>query len=292
LAGLDALVYDIQDTGCRSYTFISTMGLAMEACAENKVAFVVLDRPNPLGGDRVEGPLLQPRFRSFVGYWPIPYVYGLTCGELARMINDEGWTVRRCQLTVVPMKGWQRSSAWRDTRLPWVPTSPHIPHADAPLHYVSTGVLGQIGGVSTGIGYTLPFQCIGAPWLDGQRLAQALNQLRLPGVKFQPVVYQPFYGAFQGQTVKGVQVYFLEPNRAPLLGVNFHALEAIERVSGRDLYAEAVKAGRGFDMFDKIAGTDRVRRQLATGVSASQLIVSWKAEEDAFRQKRQKYLLY
>ena len=134
LQGLDVLVYDLQDTGVRSYTFISTMGLAMEACAEAGLEFVVLDRPNPLGGERVEGPPLDERFRSFVGQWNIPYAYGMTCGELARMINGEGWIKKPCALTVVPMTGWRRSMVWHDTGLPWVPTSPNVPRADSPLY--------------------------------------------------------------------------------------------------------------------------------------------------------------
>jgi uncharacterized protein YbbC (DUF1343 family) len=292
LKGLDALVYDIQDTGCRSYTFISSMGLAMEACAENGVEFVVLDRPNPLGGNRIEGPILDLKFKSMIGQWPIPYVYGLTCGELARMINGERWIKKPCRLTVVPMAGWRRSMAWRDTGLLWVPTSPYIAHADAPLHYVSTGILGQIGGVSIGIGYTLPFQCIAAPWLDNHRLAENLNSRKLSGIKFLPVSYQPFYGAFQGRTNLGVQVYFLDPARAPLMSVNLVALEAVRQVSGRDLFKEALKSGRNLDLFDKVMGTDTVRKQLTDGSSAATISASWKAGEEGFRQRRMPYLLY
>src|SRR5258706_4698427 len=149
LTGLDALVYDLQDTGCRSYTFISTMGLAMEACADSGSEFIVLDRPNPLGGLRVEGPPVEPAFRSFVSQWNVPYVYGMTCGELARMINGEHWITNSCKLTVVSMKGWKRSMTWRDTGLPWVPTSPHVPYGDSPLYQVATGMLGEIGGGAT-----------------------------------------------------------------------------------------------------------------------------------------------
>src|SRR5438034_4071556 len=131
LRGLDALVYDLQDTGVRSYTFISTMGLAMEASAEAGVEFVVLDRPNPLGGERVEGPMVDDRFRSFVGQWNIPYAYGMTCGELAQMINGEGWIRKPCRLTVIRMNGWRRSMVWRDTGLRWTPTSPNVPRGDS-----------------------------------------------------------------------------------------------------------------------------------------------------------------
>ncbi|WP_310476545.1 DUF1343 domain-containing protein, partial [Sandarakinorhabdus sp.] len=182
LQGLDALVYDIQDTGCRSYTFISSMGLAMEACATNGVAFVVLDRPNPIGGERIEGPLLRPEFRSMVGQWPIPYAYGMTAGELAQMINGERWIAKPCALKVLKMENWRRWMTWRDTGLPWVPTSPYMPSADSPLHYPSTGLLGQIGGVSIVIGYTLPFQKIASPWFSGPELAEYFSRAGLGGV--------------------------------------------------------------------------------------------------------------
>lgn len=291
LQNLDALVYDIQDIGCRSYTFISTLGLAMEACASNNIEFIVLDRPNPLGGERIEGPLLNPQFKSFVGQWPVPYIYGMTAGELAQMINGEGWISRRCKLTVVPLKNWRRWMVWRDTGLPWVPTSPYMPHGDSPLHYPSTGVLGQIGGVSIGIGYTLPFQTIAAPWFSAQDLADTLNSRNLPGVRFLPVDYTPFYGAFRERRISGVQVFFSEPARAPLLAINFHALDAARR-AGHNLFAEAAKDTARMAMFDKLMGTDQVRRMLDEGASAAAITKSWKASEDAFRQRRQKYLLY
>jgi uncharacterized protein YbbC (DUF1343 family) len=292
LAGLDALVYDIQDTGCRSYTYITTMGLAMDACAQAGVEFVVLDRPNPLGGLRVEGPLLDPQFKSHVGAWPIPYVYGMTCGELARMIQGESWISKRGKLTVVPMKGWRRSMTWRATGLRWVPTSPNIPHGDSPLFYVSTGILGQLGGVSIGIGSTVPFQCVAAPWLDGPALARALGAFGLPGVRFRPTAFQPSRGAFEGKLCHGVELQFTEPARAPLMALNLYALEAIRRVAGRDLFAEATTGGRGFAMFDKVTGSDATRRQLAAGRSAADIVRSWRPGEDAFRLRRQRYLLY
>jgi uncharacterized protein YbbC (DUF1343 family) len=292
LKGLDALVYDIQDTGCRAYTFISTMGLAMEACGEAGLEFVVLDRPNPLGGERVEGPLLEKRFRSFVGQWDVPYVYGLTCGELAQMINGERWISNTCRLTVVPLRGWRRGMVWRDTGLPWLPTSPHVPHSDSPLYQVATGMLGEIGGVNIGVGYTLPFQCFAAPWLDAERTCRALNDCKLPGVRFLPITYTPFYGAFKGQIVSGAQIFFTEPATAPLTAINFHAVEVAKRLARRDLFAEARQAGKSFDMFDKVNGTDTTRRALQAGLSAARIVGSWKTGEAAFRQARQKYLLY
>ncbi len=292
LKGLDALVYDLQDTGCRSYTYISTMGVAMEACGENGVEFVMLDRPNPLGGVRIEGPMLEEKYRSFVSQWDVPYVYGLTCGELAQMINDQGWLKKSCKLTVVPMKGWKRTMVWRDTGLPWVPTSPHVPHGESPLFQVATGMIGEIGGASTGIGYTLPFQCVAAPGVDMHKFAETLNGYQLPGVRFVPVTYKPYYFAFKDQIIGGAQIHFTDAAHAPLTAINYYAMEALRKVAGRDLFEEAVKAGKKFDMFDKVNGTDATRRALQSGKSAAEIVASWKAGEDQFRRERRKYLLY
>ena len=292
LKGLDALVYDLQDTGCRSYTFINTMGDAMEACGEAGIEFVVLDRPNPLGGERIEGPLLDEKFRSGVGRWPVPYVYGLTCGELARMINSEGWIKTPCRLTVVPMKGWKRWMVWRDTDLPWVPSSPHVPHGDSSLYQVATGMLGELYSISTGIGYTLPFECLAAPGLDAHKFAAQLNSYRLPGVKFQPLTYKPYYFTYSNQAVGGVQIFFTDRSKAPLTAINFYGYEALRKVANRDLFEESVKAKRSVAMFDKVNGTDASRKALEAGTPAAEIVASWKPGEDAFRKSRKKYLLY
>jgi uncharacterized protein YbbC (DUF1343 family) len=292
LQGLDALVYDIQDVGCRSYTFISTMGLAMEACASNGVEFVVLDRPNPLGGERIEGPVLDLRFRSLVGQWPIPYVYGLTPGEMARMINGEGWIAKPCRLTVVPLRHWRRDMVWRDTQLPWRPTSPKMPHADSPMHYVSTGLLGQIGGVSIGIGGEAPFQWVAAPWLKADAVVKALGARGLPGVEFRPLRARPTTGAFRDQNIEGAQILFTQPAHAPLMAINFHALEVVSRLGNRDLFAQMRKDPVKVSMFDKLLGTEETRRALEHGTPAARLVASWKADEQRFRERRRKYLLY
>lgn len=294
LRGLDAVVYDLQDTGCRSYTYITTMGEAMEACAEAGVEFVVLDRPNPLGGLRIEGGLVEEAFRSPVSRWNVPYVYGMTCGELARMINGEGWIKARCKLTVIPLRGWKRSMVWRDTGLPWVPTSPHVPHGESPLFQVATGIIGELSGkaVSTGIGYTLPFQCLAAPGVDKHKLAETLNGYQLPGVRFFPITFKPYYFGFEHTNVNGVQIFFTDPARAPLTAINFYGLEAFRRVTGRDLFEESVRAQRGFAMFDKVNGTDAIRRALQAGRPAAEIVASWRDAETKFRQQRKPYLLY
>jgi uncharacterized protein YbbC (DUF1343 family) len=292
LKGLEVLVYDVQDAGIRPYTYISTLGLAMQACAAAGVEVVVLDRPNPLGGVRVEGPMLDPKFRSFIGQWEIPLIYGLTCGELARMINGEGWITNRCRLTVVPLEGWRRTTSWSQTGLPWVPTSPNVRTLNAAYCLPTTGIAGEVGGVSIGFGTPLPFQVFGASWLDARKTMEYLNGRKLPGLKFEPHDFKPDRGAYAGQTVKGLRIRVTDPVQAPLLAVNFHLLDAVKAVARRDLFAEARKAGKTFAMLDKIAGTDATRKALERGRSATNIVASWKAGEAAFRQRRQKYLLY
>ena len=188
LRGVDALVFDIQDIGSRSYTYISTLGYCMEAAADADIPIFVLDRPNPLGGNRIEGNLPAPAYFSFVGRYPIPYAHGLTIGELARMMNGEGWlNGRKCRLTVIPMQGWKRDMDWNATGLPWVPSSPHIPHSRTALYYAATGIVGDQPALNIGVGYTLPFELAGAPGIGPQTFARELNRRKLPGVTFRPI---------------------------------------------------------------------------------------------------------
>jgi len=292
LKGLDALVFDIQDIGSRSYTYISTMGLAMEACGEAGIEFVVLDRPNPLGGERIEGPLVKEPFRSFVSQWDIPYVHGLTMGELARMIHGEKWIKQPGKLTVIPMGGWRRSMIWEETGLAWVPTSPHIPSPFSPRFYAATGILGELGLVSIGVGYTLPFQCVAMPDLDPHAFAAALNKRRIPGVVFKPITYRPYYAIFKETVISGVQIHLTDPRSAPLMPLNFYLLEELNRATKRNLLVDASKAGKSMAMFDKVTGSDGIRLALERGTSAAALVESFKPVEESFRKLRAKYLLY
>jgi uncharacterized protein YbbC (DUF1343 family) len=216
LKGIDVLVYDIQDNGCRSFTYISTMGLAMEAAAEHNIEFVVLDRPNPLGGLKIEGNLAEEGFISFVSQFKIPYLYGLTCGELAMMLNSEKMLKASCKLTVVPMKGWKRRMTWEDTRLEWVVASPHIPHKHSSYFYPVTGILGELGYVSIGVGYTLPFEIVGAPWINAEKLSENLNALKLEGVTFRPIHFKPFYATFKDEFCGGVQIHLTDYRKVRL----------------------------------------------------------------------------
>jgi uncharacterized protein YbbC (DUF1343 family) len=193
---------------------------------------------------------------------------------------------------VVPMKGWRRWMVWSDTGLPWVPTSPHVPHGDSPLFQVATGMLGELYSVNTGIGYTLPFECIATPGLDPHRFADQLNSYHLPGVEFHPITYRPYYFTFTNQVVGGAQIFFTDRAKAPLTAINFYGYEALRKVTDRDLFAESVKAKRSVNMFDKVNGTDATRKALEAGTPAAEIVASWKPGEEAFRKARKKYLLY
>ncbi|MGH2568578.1 MAG: exo-beta-N-acetylmuramidase NamZ family protein [Bacteroidota bacterium] len=291
LRGLDALVYDIQDIGVRSYTYISTMGYAMEAAAEYGLEFIVLDRPNPLTGVRVEGPMLEPVFKSFVGMYPIPYVYGMTVGELARMINEEGWLSSgvRCNLTVVPMEGWKRSMWWDDTGFQWIPPSPNIPRSTTPMFYVMTGLLGELGTVNHGVGYTLPFELVGAAWIDANALASWLNSRRLEGVEFRPHYYRPFND--NGTRYQGVQIHVLDRDRINLTAVQLHILAALYSLfPERNIYARAKR--ERIESFDKIFGSSEIRRDLVTYTRVEHIIAKIEQNNAEFKKKREKYLLY
>ncbi|HEY3244665.1 MAG TPA: DUF1343 domain-containing protein [Phycisphaerae bacterium] len=290
LKDIDVLVYDIQDVGSRSYTFISTLASAMEAAAESGKRFVVLDRPNPLTGNRVEGLPLDMKFQSFVGYVPIPYVYGLTCGELARMINGEGWLPggARCDLTVVPLRGWRRAMWFDQTGLTWVPTSPHVPRADSALFYAATGIMGELQVISEGVGYTLPFELAGAPWIDGAALATNLNARRLPGVWFRAMHFQPFYAHYSQKPCGGVQVHITDRQRVDLTAIQFHIMDAV-----RALYPEQRLFGGSRDaMFDKVCGTDEIRRMFEAGEHVDAIVRYWNRGRAVFRTKRTAYLMY
>ena len=241
LKGLDALVMDVQDAGVRSYTFISTMGLAMAACGEAGIEFIVLDRPNPLGGERMEGPMVTDEFRSFVSQYDIPYAHGMTIGELARMINAERWVTNQCKLTVVPMKGWKRSMLWPDTKLQWVPTSPHVPENTSPMYMTATGIIGELGGAQYRRGSSAAISLHRFAGMDMWKTAETLNAYKIPGVKFKPLTYKPYYGPFTTNVISGAQLYILDPRRAPLTAINFYIIEAVKKVSGHDLFVDAKK---------------------------------------------------
>lgn len=288
LDNIDVLVFDLQDIGSRSYTYISTMEACLEACSEFGKELVVLDRPNPLGGVRVEGPMLEAKFESFISALPVPYVHGMTMGELARMTRDRQFPQFK-RLTVVPMQGWRREMVWEDTGLTWVPTSPHIPHASSTWAYAATGIAGELMQFSNGVGYTLPFQIVGSPTTDGEKLAAALRRHwpDATGVKFKPIRFKPFYATFAGQKCAGVQIQ-ADPRTAPsLVEINYRLLEA---AGGRAVIAAATPERHA--MFDKASGTDEVRKALAAGEDLGPLFARWRKECEAFGETRRAWLIY
>ena len=298
LQGIDIMVYDIQDVGVRSYTFISTLGLVMEACGEMGIEVMVLDRPNPLGGNKIEGCYVEPGFYSFVSQYPIPYVYGLTVGELAVMINEEGMNrgqkgtqePARCKLTVVPMKGWTRDMLYEDTGLPWVLPSPNIPFNDTPMYYAAAGICGELAGfMNIGIGYTLPFQIFGATWLDPDKLKAKLDSYGLPGISFRTIWYKPFSGSQQGKLVKGLQYFFTDYENARLTDTQFYVMQAVA-----ELYPDkkAFEVISGYGLFDKVCGTDYVRTEFKKRYNVTDIIEYWRKDEEDFRTLSQRYQIY
>ena len=228
LEGIDVMVYDIQDVGVRSYTYISTLGLVMEACGEKGIEVMVLDRPNPLGGNKIEGCYVEPGFHSFVSQYRIPYVYGLTPGEVALLINGEGLNrgqkgdqqPAKCKLTVIPMEGWTRDMVYEDTGLPWVLPSPNIPFKESPMYYAASGICGELYGfMNIGVGYTLPFQVFGATWLDPVKLIEKLESYELEGVSFRTIWFKPIAGSQKGELVGGVQFFFTAYEKARITEV-------------------------------------------------------------------------
>lgn len=293
LKGIDILVYDLQDIGCRSYTFIGTLGLAMEAAAGNHIPFIVLDRPNPLGGERIEGNIVEEGFRSFVSPYPIPYVYGLTCGELAKLLNGEGMLANRtqCDLTVVPMSGWKRSMTFAETGLQWVPTSPHIPFTSSPMYYVSTGAMGELGVISEGVGYTLPFHLFGAEWINPERFAAMLTAMQIPGVLFRPLTFKPFYGSRTGKTLGGVQVHISQPSVVNLMSLQFIMLEAHNQLyPSKNPLLMADSAHRA--MFDKVLGTNAIRFRFAKRMVYADIKGYLEKDVAGFRRLSTQYWLY
>ena len=298
LEGVEVMVYDIQDVGVRSYTFISSLGLVMEACAQKGIEVVVLDRPNPLGGKKIEGNYVEPGFHSFVSQYRIPYVYGLTVGELAMMINEEGLNRGQkgnqepayCKLTVVPMEGWTRDMTYEDTGLPWVLPSPNIPFKDSPMYYASSGICGELYGyMNIGIGYTLPFQVFGAVWLEPELLKAKLESYNLPGVSFRTIWYKPFSGSQKGQLVGGVQYFFTDYQNARLTEVQFIVMQAVT-----ELYPDkrAFEMISGYGLFDKVCGSDVIRNVFSQTYRFDDIKEFWRKDEDEFRSLSQKYYLY
>ena len=296
LDGLDALVFDIQDIGARFYTFISTMGLSMQSAAEAGLPFVVLDRPNPLGGVQMEGFVLDSAYTSFVGQYPVPITYGLTAGELARMIKGEQMLpgLETLDLRIIEMEGWERAMRWPATGLTWQPTSPNIPDFETALIYPGACFF-EATTASEGRGTYEPFKQIGAPWADAAALADTLNARNLPGVLFRPVSFTPV--AIEGMAsnpklkdvpVWGVHYVLTDAEAFRPVETGVHVLHAFYHQA-----PDSVKAGflkkRWLDL---LAGTDRLYEMLTAGAPPEAIVAAWREDVVAFRLRRAPYLLY
>ena len=291
LKGIDVLVYDIQDNGCRSFTYISSMGLAMEAAAENNIEFIVLDRPNPLGGLKIEGNITEDKYISFVSQFKIPYIYGLTCGELAMMLNEERMISQKVKLTVIKMKAWKRSMNWEQTGLEWVVASPHIPHKHSSYYYPATGILGELGYVSIGVGYTLPFQIVGAPWINADTLATNLNALKLAGTIFRPIHFRPYYATLKDQLCQGVEIHIVDYNKAKLTESQFYIMQELNKLYPSKAVLNNADSSR-FNMFDKVSGSNNIREKFMQNHLFSDIKDYWYKDVDSFRKLSKKYYLY
>jgi uncharacterized protein YbbC (DUF1343 family) len=281
LAGIDMLVFDLQDIGVRSYTYISTMIVSMEACAENRKEFTVLDRPNPLGGLRVEGPPVTSGWKSFVSQVPTPYVHGMTAGELAMMACGDGW-IRRPHLHVVKMQGWNRGMIWPDLGLPWHRTSPNIPNAMSPFYYATTGMLGGTSGGDVGIGTGNPFCYAGAVnGINPRALAASASRWGFRGVSFSP---------YSGRNGSGVRLGIDPRTPSSLTALGVFLLAEVNRMNGGAPVSRM--HGDQLSLFNKVYGSDSLYRNLRRGVPASSIVASWAGYENSFRAHRQRYLLY
>ncbi len=289
---VDVIVYDLQDIGVRSYTYISTMGIIMEAAAEFDKPVVILDRPNPLGGNRVEGPLVTDGFYSFVSRYKIPYVYGLTCGELALLFNNEGLLKngKRCDLQVVKMEGWSRGMTFNETGLQWVPTSPHIPTWETAFYYAATGIIGEIDPNLIGIGYTLPFQTMVTESVDANKLAKAMNKLNLQGVIFRPIFFKPYYKNKKGKELQGVQMHITNFKQVNLTEVQFYFLQEAHKIDPSfDIFIN--KKSR-YKMFDYGCGSDFLRKSMMGNYNFDSIKKYWNSDMESFRAFSKNYYLY
>jgi uncharacterized protein YbbC (DUF1343 family) len=293
LKDIDVLIFDIQDVGARFYTYISTMSYCMEACAEMGKKFIVLDRPNPIRGVYVDGPILEPRFKSFVGLHPIPVAHGMTVGELAKMFNDEGWLKNavKADLTVVKMENYSRRMWFDQTGLPWVKPSPNMMTLKTAIVYTATCFI-EGTNVSEGRGTQHPFEWIGAPWIDGEKLAKELNHYKLPGVKFEPISFTPtdiekvtVDPKYEGEKCGGVYLNVYDREKFEPVKVGVYILYALKK-----LYPDKFKwrtAGQ-----DRLWGTDKVRLMIDEGKKPDEIIKTWEDDVRKFLSIRQKYLLY
>lgn len=280
LNGIDVLIFDIQDAGVRFYTYITTMAYCMEAAAKHHITFVVFDRPDPLGGEVIEGPMLDADRTSFTGYFPMPVRYGMTIGELAKMFNAENKI--GADLKVFPMRNWRRSDAYDQTGLKWIPPSPNLRTLNAAFLYPGIEIL-QAGGVSVGRGTAAPFEILGAPWIHGAQFAVALERRKIPGVSFSPTQFTPTEGIYKGQACRGVRIAITNRDALRSMRMGLEIADALHRMYPGDFHLDKV-----IELLGSQATIDRLER----GDSPADIVAGWSADIEKFRAMREKYLLY
>ncbi|HJQ69817.1 MAG TPA: DUF1343 domain-containing protein [Blastocatellia bacterium] len=291
LSDVDALVFDVQDVGTRVYTFVYTMALAMQAAGECAKRFVVLDRPNPIGGLQVEGNIHEPEFKSFVGMFPIPMRHGMTVGELAMMFSREFGV--KCDLEVVKMEGWRRSMWYEETRLPWIMPSPNIPTVETTVVYPGA-VMVEGTNISEGRGTTRPFELIGAPFIDPYAMVAELEKEKLPGVVFRPMHFQPTFHKFGGELCGGIQIHVTDRERFKPVATGVAVIGAIRRLYPAGFAWKQPPYEYVYDKlpFDAITGTSALREQIEGGMTAREIEQSWEEGVQDFVARREVYLLY
>jgi len=289
LSGLDIVLYDIQDVGVRHYTFVSTLTYMMEECEKAGVAVWVLDRPEPMGGMIVGGPVMEESHLTFIGVHTVPTVYGMTPGEWAKMIKAE--RTPKLELRVIPLKGWKRGMNFGDLGWSWVSPSQHIPHWQTSFFYAITGDLGELGGLNVGVGTPLPFEQIGAPGVDGVKLAAAMNALKLPGVQFRAATFTPKYNAYQGQACQGIQIHIRDYSKVDPMQINFELMSVVPKVAPQlNLFRK--RKGEEYDMFSASVGDTKLLSMLADSGDPHTQSERLKANIQSFLTRRQKYLIY
>lgn len=286
---VDVLIFDMQDIGARFYTFISTLAHVMRAAARKGLEMIVLDRPNPINGAQIEGPLVDDGLYSFISEISIPIRHGLTVGELARWIaHIEKLDI---QLTVIPMHGWSRRLWWDETGLPWIPLSPGMPNFSTAIVYPGTCLI-EGTNISEGRGTALPFEVLGAPWLDGYTLSKSLNQLALPGVRFRPHAFIPTFGKHQDVKCGGIQVHVTDRQALRPVEMGLHILAACRAQNPEKIEFLSTSWEGAPPHLDLLMGTAKVREGLENKVPVADIISDWKAPEEHFLRTRQAFLLY
>lgn len=287
LQDIDVLVIDIQDVGSRLYTYLYSMSYCMQACGKYGKEVMIMDRPNPLGGIRVEGNYIRKEFLSFVGLHPIPYRYGLTIGEAARLFQKEFGV--ECALTVIPMEGWKRSMYFEETGLPWVQPSPNMPTIDTAVVYNATCML-EGTNLSEGRGTTRPFEMTGGPFLDADRLADKMNSLELEGVLFRPVHFTPAFSKHQGSLCHGVQLHVTDREAFCAVKTGLYLLKNMREQSGEQFFYQPPLSANSRPMIDFNTGSDEIRTQ--GDFDPGRIYQRWQQDAAAFQKKKQKYHLY